>query len=425
MADLLQWATQTYETREQLVADGVWGGELYYVPGSGAQVVRPLGAHARGWIWRTLLLPSGGDEFDEGVRIPELVSVPIVSAKTREHEHERPQSEHHKHQKLLSHSPLWTVTNGIRKLTPRETTRHPLHDEPRSGAGLSDREGMDLEETLDILDLDLSRLMIDDIFRTPQVHAQMRQILFNYLVQSPPRDSAHHRADSIDSPLSERRFYYKQGFHEILGLVYLQMYETEGGIQERSMQNILFMYTKLMDQLAPAFYREDSLIKWESGTLSKMLQMCSPNLFKIFYHEQAHQNTIWLIRWTRLLFLRELPRETVLVIWDHIFTFSYPLKTFVASLVVSVILPLYKTFIVGMEPDELVEIMLHIGENPLVRDRDPVQLCKLAGDMCQLWHVGNFSGLKSLVDRYLESLDPNRRRLEEKLRVRVKRNIRT
>lgn len=46
----------------------------------------------------------------------------------------------------------------------------------------SDEKPLTLRETLEIIDLDLSRIMLDDIFQEPKVHAQMRQLLYNYLL---------------------------------------------------------------------------------------------------------------------------------------------------------------------------------------------------------------------------------------------------
>lgn len=48
MKDVLQWAIDHYETRDQLVQKGIWKGELYH-----DSIFKE---NSRGWLWKALLL---------------------------------------------------------------------------------------------------------------------------------------------------------------------------------------------------------------------------------------------------------------------------------------------------------------------------------------------------------------------------------
>ena len=174
MKDVLQWAIDHYETRDQLVQKGIWKGELYH-----DSIFKE---NSRGLVPVPML--TDGDNYDENhnANVPKRVLHSNVSSSV-----------------------------GIRRLTPVEAVeKHPLSDDNDKTKGSlskrSDEKPLTLRETLEIIDLDLSRIMLDDIFQEPKVHAQMRQLLYNYLLI--------HQNEHLQ---------YKQGFHEILSVIYLQL----------------------------------------------------------------------------------------------------------------------------------------------------------------------------------------------------------
>lgn len=463
MSDLLQAVIRKYTNRDQLIQEGIWRGDIYSTVSRSPP--RQLDRCTRGWIWRTLVLQSmeDGDNQSLNMKNIDLIPVPMVSVSNKpssEHLEVKPSHEHGHHSRANSlESPIRKLSQGIRKLTPKETYTHPLRQSnhlphhqqhhrgggSRRGLGLDDwpesmeetddvKDDMALNDTLEIIDLDLSRLIIDDIFRDPKIHAEMRQIMFNYLVHlSLQRNPINSKLD-----LKDRKFFYKQGFHELLGMLFLQLYDpTNNSASKSYMRNTLFIFEKLMNQIEPTFYCEKSLIRWETTIFAQMLKVCAPKLYKLFYHRDSngnlinkHSNMIWLIRWTRLLFMRELPRESVYIIWDHILTFTFPLKTLISSIIIMIILQLNDILMScngdDGDMDDLMEIMLHIKDQPKIINMNPVELCKMAGNLTEMWHLENYNDMKLMVDKYLtpvKSIDPHRKRMEDKLRLKVQQSL--
>ncbi|KAG0659354.1 hypothetical protein C6P44_003762 [Monosporozyma unispora] len=471
MSDLLQAVIQKYTNRDQLIQEGIWRGDLYgVVLGSSP---KQFDRCTRGWIWRTLVLQSMENDHQNSLKNVDLVPVPMISVNrdcdTPEHlgvkpEHDGEHGQEHGHEHGHGHGhhsrvnsleiPIRKLSQGIRKLTPRETYIHPLrppnhhfphpyHNHHRSDTSRSapllnceelveemedTDDDMTLQDTLEIIDLDLSRLIIDDIFSDPKVHAEMRQIMFSYLAHlSLQRNPINCKLD-----LKDRKFYYKQGFHELLGILFLQLYDPSSTTESKSyMRNTLFIFEKLMNQVEPVFYSEKALIQWETTTFAEMLEVCAPRLYSKFYNKDSdgqltnkHSNMIWLIRWTRLLFMRELPREGVYIIWDHILTFTFPLKTLISSVIIMIILQLNDVLLAcDDDMDDLIEIMLHIKDQPSIIGLNPVELCSMAGNLTEMWHLQNYNDMKLMVDKYLKPVDPHRQRMEDKLRLKVQQSL--
>lgn len=393
--DLKQLTIDKYETREELILNGIWKGEIY-------KNVDLSTRNGRGWLWKTLVIDGEGD-------MEEIVEVPTLT----EDDEQSPQPK----------VPKGRKDRGIRRLTPIDVKRHPLS----STGGKQDDRAVDdddttMKEKLEIIDLDLSRLMLDDIFQEKEVHNEMRKIMYNYLIR---------RSDDCS---------YKQGYHELLGMIYLQLHEDKQMSMENKgteLKNILFIFEKLMKPMS-FFYNENQLIKWENKVFQPLLRTCCPKLYGIICCDDNHTNLLWLLRWTRLLFMRELPRDYTLVIWDHLLTFLYPADTFVACVVVVLLLNNYKVFTEEVEDhDDLVELMLHF--NSRMRSMiDCVELCKMAGKLCEYWYVQDAQSMKTFSDNFLKikfnvdkdlepdrTVDPNRIRIEEKLRRRVKQTLLT
>lgn len=400
--DLKQLAIDKYETREELVQQGIWNGELY-------KTVNITTSNGRGWLWKTVVLDGEGS-------MNSLVPVPILTGKDDG-------GNAGKGTPRKSSSSV-----GIRRLTPVGiiNNEHPLGESSDNNVFEEDDDHTSLRDKLEIIDLDLSRLMLDDIFHDAEVHAEMRQIMYNFLI----RKGSH-------CPSS-----YKQGYHELLGLIYLQLHEdrqTNTENREMMMKNVLCIFDKLMKQMIVFFYSEKQLIKWDNKEFQPILKTCCPKLHDIICSDGNHTNLLWLIRWTRLLFIRELPRDYTLIIWDHILTFTYPLDTFVASLIVVLLLNNYKVFIEEIEDhNDLVELLLHYHErsDSMI---DCVELCRMAGNLCELWYIQDINAMRLISDTFLKirfnvssniakennnnNVDPNRRRIEEKLRKRVKQTL--
>lgn len=416
MEDLRQVIIGTYRTREQLIQQGIWNGQLYKTSLS-------ISTKDRAWIWKTLLLHSEEEDDSSSTTIyitPDsvlsnsletLIPVPIISADSS---HKSVDNKNSLNYKYKNANPIKKFSNGIRKLTPKETHLHPLGNSTDTAKNDSD-DTMSLQDTLEIVDLDLSRLMIDDIFQQPRIHAIMRQIMFNYLVLT---------NNQTDLPIEDQTFFYRQGYHEILGIIFLQFYDpNEEIISQDKIKFILLIFIKLMNPLQKHFYIEKNLLHWETNCFAKILKLTSPTLYKIFYPTDESNNMIWLIRWSRLLFLRELPQEHILIIWDHLLTFSYSLSNMVACTIISILLILQDHIIKIVEDgdyDDLIEFMLRFNKDQGI-NIDVLLVSKTMKNLCDTWCCGQFNDLKKIGDSFiqLKNVDPNRQRLENKLRQRV------
>lgn len=374
--------------------NGIWKGEIY-------KSVDLEAKNGRGWLWKTLVIDGEGD-MNEIIEVPSTIE---------------------EQANLRGKTPKEQRQRGVRRLTPVDVKRHPLNAAERRQFEMAEEEDEStMKEKLEIVDLDLSRLMLDDIFQEQEVHAEMRQVMYNYLIRGPG-----------NCP-------YKQGYHELLGMVYLQLHKKEhanGENRGAQLSNVLSIFEKIMESTS-LFYNEGQLMKWEKRVFRPLLYACCPKIYAVLYCDDNHSNLLWLIRWTRLLFIRELPRDYTLIIWDHLLTFLYPLDTLVACIVVVLLLNNYKVFNDEVEDhDDLVELMLHFNSR-MTSLIDCVELCRMAGKLCDSWYAEDSQSMRSLCDTFLKikfnvdseleqdrTIDPNRIRIEEKLRRRVKQTLLT
>ena len=438
MSDLVELIIRKYKTKDQLIQEGIWKGEIYK---RGIDIP----ARERSWIWKTLLLYSDDTQGDNErdifalpggslVPIPDTIAMEAAATITPQLKINTTSVRSPVRTSLsLSPtsptSPLRQITHGVRNLTPREVHIHPLQDRIHSNDVGSDGDGdnvtMPLRETLEIIDLDLSRLMTDDLFQDPEIRQTLQLLMFNYLLRV---------NDDCKHPAAEQLYRYRQGFHEILGIVFLQFYR--GKKQTTDLNLVLLVFGRLMQTLDKTFYSEESLLNWESTVFQPILQLASPKLYNCFYptadkqsaeHDPKRINTIWLIRWTRLLFLREIPRNDMLCIWDHILTSTVPFAEFVACVIVALLLTQHD-MLMGMlnsnnDPYDLLEYMLHFSDREYYIDT--VKVCQAARRFCELWIGGDHRELRVSakaflkLSKYTVITDPNRKRVEDRLRERV------
>lgn len=186
---------------------------------------------------------------------------------------------------------------------------------------------------------------------------------------------------------------YKQGFHELLGTIWLQL---------REPHSTMTVFEKLMEQVVPIFYDESRLARWEEYIFTPLLKVCSPTLHNQLYREGHHTNLLWLLRWTRVLFLRELSIDYVLVIWDHILTGTYPIETLVSGIVVVLLLNIYgELSLPECDDDDLVEILLNYNESASSL-LDSAELCRMGSRLVELWFLQDLTSLRMICDTFLK-----------------------
>lgn len=344
-----------YDSSEDLVRKGVWGGELYQGERGGGEFVRG----SRAWLWRHL-----DDSDADGV---DLVCLPGETP--GEQQENVPKSR-----------------TGIRRLTPSTASAHPLV----SSAVAKKLSAEQLRESLEVVDLDLKRLLIHPMFTDEPVHVKnLKLLLYNYLVKN-----------NVE---------YKQGFHEILGMIYLQIYDSDEDQQDK-LKVILKVFTKLMNPLNSVFYEEENLLKWESKVFRPMLLGLSPKIFSIIYsgHGKNHNNNlIWIIRWTRLLFIREIAQKTdILELWDHLLTLtSSQFSLFIASFISVLLISVYDQIIAfsketSLDHDDLIEVLLlrYKEMNPNI---DVVRYCQTAMEAADVFNANENDRLYNICKRFL------------------------
>lgn len=193
--------------------------------------------------------------------------------------------------------------------------------------------------------------------------------------------------------LGVHRWTYKQGFHELLGTIWLQLREPEC---------TRTVFEKMMEQVVPIFYDEGRLAQWEEHIFAPLLKLCSPVLHDLLYREGHHTNLLWILRWTRVLFLRELPTEYVLVIWDHILTGTYPIETLLSGIIVVLLLNIYgELTLPERDDDDIVEILLSYSDSASSL-LDSAELCRMGSRLVELWFLQDVDSLRMICNTFLK-----------------------
>ncbi|SCU86795.1 LAME_0D07690g1_1 [Lachancea meyersii CBS 8951] len=387
MADsnLIQHLVQRYGTREDLTRRGIWRGDLY-----NAEESRFLD---RGWCWKTLLL-RGEDEL----LVTELAPVPEKAAIEEAQLHpDRTQSR-------------------LRNLTPERARTHPLmHGEDEANLGNQDaedrlKEKISVQETLQIVRLDISRLLLHPMFESTECKAEMVQILYNYVMHN--------------------QISYKQGYHELCGAVYMQM--ANESCETRKL-NTLNIFNKLMERARPVFYEEAALLDFAHFKFDRILKLTMPKLHHLLTKHHGLDNAVWLIRWTRLLFLREFDLNYVLKVWDHLLTFVIPLEDLVACCIVVLLIAIARDLYSCEDQGEVISILLHYPSDKLI---DCVELMNKSAGLYELYVTKQYADMKGLgenlckvhnrqwYDKQTQVADQNRLRLEERLKRRIGQRLR-
>ncbi|SCU86637.1 LAMI_0D02982g1_1 [Lachancea mirantina] len=377
MSGKIEHLVKRYCTREELSNRGVWRGELYKAS--------EWPFFERGWCWKTLLL---GEE--DGL-LTRLEPVALVESEISG----------------------WNATesSGLRRLTPVVADNHPLElcnpTQANDSREEDDRfkEKLSMMETLEIIELDVRRLLLDKIFAHEQVKSHMVQILYNYVV--------------------ENNTSYKQGYHELCGAVYLQMLSDE---PEMRVVNTFNIFNKLMVRIRPVFYEEKALIAWSKDVFDTILKLTIPRLHTLLTDHHKVDSTLWLIRWTRLLFLRELDLSYALRIWDHILTFTYPVPDLIACVIVVMLIAISQELHSCEDQGDIISLLLHY---PSDRQINCVDLMKHSANLYELYSTHQFQEMpgfgeiicrtynREWYDKSAQIKDPNRLRLEERLKRRV------
>lgn len=130
---------------------------------------------------------------------------------------------------------------------------------------------------------------------------------------------------------------YRQGMHEIVSLIYLFISEEsfakppglsseESAVYEIFNQDFVLadtfhIFTMFMINPQASFYTEKNLLK-NCEVFNGLLKEFDPDLYVYLIEKLELESQIWLIRWYRLLLIRELNIGLTLPIWDKLISFQ-------------------------------------------------------------------------------------------------------
>ncbi|KAL6949759.1 hypothetical protein ACO0QE_000417 [Hanseniaspora vineae] len=158
------------------------------------------------------------------------------------------------------------------------------------------QEKLATDEDLEVMDLDIKRLLLYNIYQSKQECRDIEKILYNYCKQNEEM--------------------YKQGMHELAGVIYVQM----RGVHSDGL-NLNTVYTGFNHfmKLQQFSFDEVELLNFKNFQFEPMLQASFPSVSRCLESKHKLNNMLWLLRWLRLCFLREFDElDHLLIIWDHL-----------------------------------------------------------------------------------------------------------
>lgn len=274
---------------------------------------------SRSFLWKTVCLNSYKVEFleDELKPVPSVSSVEVSSANDTDNNSDTSPSSVGRTKTPSTLEP--TTSDPLSQPTP-DTTHHTS----------------DEQDILHVIRMDVDRLLIAPIFTQSEVKADITQILYNYNNFTP----------------------YKQGYHEICGLVYLQLYNDDP-TNDKIRIETFNIFTSLMLSVVPNFYNEDSLIGWCISVFNKYLRLIDPPLYDLLVRQYRIESQIWLIRWVRLVFLRELGMDNTLKLLDFLVCYDHDLCKLFPFLIVLFLIKIKLELAHCEDNGEVLYLLLH------------------------------------------------------------------
>ncbi|CDK25988.1 unnamed protein product [Kuraishia capsulata CBS 1993] len=186
---------------------------------------------------------------------------------------------------------------------------------------------------------------------------------------------------------------YQQGLHEIAGLVFVELYKealdpvklqkkrkdgseiveldvTDTAILELYDVNhlkadVYHIFARIVARPYELYYGESSLLE-ESIKFNLKLHRCDRYHFVLLNNKLKIEPSIWLIRYYRLLLLRELGVDSSLPLWDKMVSFGYVNKrkepldtTLLLPYIVIILLSLIRPETMQSDYGEVMYLLLH------------------------------------------------------------------
>lgn len=243
------------------------------------------------------------------------------------------QEQYHPQQPYFSRSFLWkslalnSYTNSsfqqVEFLSSRPTMYDPLTN----------------DEELDVIKVDVDRLLLDPIFAREEIKNDMMDILYTF---------------------SKQVASYRQGFHELCGVVYLNLYR-DGAAASRDLRTDCYhIFSHLVAQhVIPTYYNQDAFLGWCVSIFNKYLLLIDPSLYELLIKYHNIDSQIWLIRWCRLLFLRELGLQNTEALLDFLWCYDADLTKLVPFLIIILLVRVKMSLVECEDQGELLYLLLH------------------------------------------------------------------
>ncbi|KAI0464127.1 hypothetical protein LJB42_001730 [Komagataella kurtzmanii] len=177
---------------------------------------------------------------------------------------------------------------------------------------------------------------------------------------------------------------YRQGMHEIFGLIMISLIKEQlpqgkpeqfytkhpvAQLYDPKFTHVdsFTIFNRMMYKLAPSFFQEDNFIQ-ESIKFDILFHNCDRYHHQYLTKTLKIDSSIWLIRYYRLLLIRELGLSSTVLTWDKIFAFSYLHKTkdsnhiefaFLIPYIVVLLITKLKPQTLASEYDQVLYMLLH------------------------------------------------------------------
>lgn len=199
-------------------------------------------------------------------------------------------------------------------------------------------------DILDMMKLDIDRLLINPLFHEEHVKQDILQIMYNYNRFQP----------------------YKQGYHELCGIIYLQLYKENPDLHKSQIKIQTFnIFSSMMITLVPNFYDSDNLVGWCVSIFNKYLRLIDPPLYDLLIKTHKIESQVWLIRWVRLAFSREIGLDNTVKLWDFMLCYDHDFSKLFPFLIILFLMKLKLRIAECDDNGEVLYLLLHYPHTEL------------------------------------------------------------
>lgn len=168
---------------------------------------------------------------------------------------------------------------------------------------------------------------------------------------------------------------YRQGMHEIAGLIFKAFHDEKldnkdfynEPLEMRLFQlydhtnfqnDVYIVMDKILPKITTQYFNETALLQ-ESIKFDLKLHQLDSMLYHVMLNKLKIQTPIWILRYFRLVLIREIGLSNSLIVWDKLFAFGHDDITKLIPYFILVMLLKLRTFVLENEHDEVLYKLLH------------------------------------------------------------------